>query len=289
MAKKIYSSNESKIKSGRIMAVLWILLGVVIVAAIVFSFFFVKNLEKGNEKEQLSKEQNLIANVLICISDNENKSVKEQFVLVGFNSKEKRISITEIPSKTKIKGVEKTATAQKMFEYGGGKYLREALQNCYGIKINKYLSCDMAEVEIFVDKLGGVDYNIKSKMKQQNSDGNLITNLVKGKQSLNGNQYCQFLRYNSWKNGKSAEKERAKILKALINSYNKTITSEDILAIYEKISNKFDTDISIIEMNNFSLKFRAFSKVENPAKVTDVDFGDKDITAVKLGEYYNVK
>ncbi len=289
MANNIYSSNESKFKISRVMAVLWVLLGIVVVAAIVFSVVYIKGLDKNDSKNETAKEQNLVANVLICISDKENESLKPQFVLVGFNSGEKVINITEIPYKTKIKGVEKTDTAQKLFEYGGGKYLKESIGNYYGIKINRYLSCDMAEVEAFVDKLGGLDYNIKYAMKQENSDGNLITNLVKGKQNLNGNQYCQFLRYSGWKDLKTAAKERAKLLTALINSYNKTIEKEEILTIYEKISQKFTTDISIIEVNNFSLEFRAFNKIDNPAKVTDVDFGDKDVSAVKLSSYYKSK
>ena len=82
---------------------------------------------------------------------------------------------------------------------------------------------------------------------------------------------------------------KAKLLTALINSYNKTIEKEEILTIYEKISQKFTTDISIIEVNNFSLEFRAFNKIDNPAKVTDVDFGDKDVSAVKLSSYYKSK
>ena len=206
--------------------------------------------------------------------------------MVGFNSEESKIRVTEIPANIKIKGSVKTAIAEKMFDYGGGKYLKDAIENYYNIKVDKYLSCNMTEVEVFVEKLGGLDYKIKSKMKQVNSDGNLITNLVAGNQHLNGNQYCQFLRYDGWKNSVKKAKERAELLKTLINSYSKTITSEDIISLYEKISNKFDTDISIIEMNDFSLKFREFKDIENPATVTDVDFADKDITAVKLGEYY---
>lgn len=287
MSEKFYSSNNSDRTLKKIIAVLWILLVAVIIAAITFSFVFIKNTESENTSDKATaKEQYLNTNVLICVKDSQNDEVKPRFILIGFDGQSKGILITQLPCKQKLKGSEKTDTVQNLFNYAGGSYLKSAIENNYGITVDKYITADLTEVEKLVDKLGGVDFEIETKMQQTNSDGSLITNLVAGNQHLNGNQYCQFLRYNGWKNESENATHCNALLKTLINSNNRLIDAEEFLEIYESISDKLESDISIIEMNDFALKFRAYKEIENPASQTDIEFTDDDVTAVKMSKYY---
>lgn len=287
MAENFYSSNNSNKNLKKVISVLWILLAVVVICAIVFSVMFVKNLEtENNLYAATAEEQYLNANVLICITDTENKEVKPKFTLIGFNGKSKNILLTQLPYTLKLQAAEQTDTALNLFKYGGGTYLKSAIENNYGIQVDKYITADLSEVEQFVDKLGGVDFNIENKMQQVNSEGSLITNLVAGNQHLNGNQYCQFLRYDGWKDDQDKATHCNNLLKTLINSNNKLLDTEEILSIYEAVSEKLDTDISIIEMNDFALKFRVYKEIENPAAETDIDFNNDDISSVKIDKYY---
>lgn len=287
MSEKFYSSNNSGSNLKKVISILWVLLVAVIIVAIVFSVAFIKNLENQNSLDKsTAEEQSLNANILICIKDSENEKVKPKFTLIGFNGKSKSILLTQIPVNLKLQGEEKSDTAQNLFKYGGGSYLKSAVENNYGIVVDKYLTADLTEVEQFLDKLGGVDFNIETKMQQVNSEGSLITNLVAGNQHLNGNQYCQFLRYDGWKDEKDKADHCNALLQTLINSNNKLLDTEEILSIYESISGKLESDISIIEMNDFALKFSVYKEVDNPASPTDIDFTDKDISDVKMSKYY---
>ena len=123
-------------------------------------------------------------------------------------------------------------------------------------------------------------------MKFSNSQGNLITNLVKGKQKLNGNQYCQFLRYDNWKNGKQKRENREKLLVSLLNEHISELDSETILKLYKSVANKIDTDISIIEMNDFSLDFSCFLDVKNPVVCADIDYSDSEVARAQIKKLY---
>lgn len=283
-----YSANERTGKLKAFIACLWILLAVCLVGGGIFTYSYIKGIEKDNSVvSKTSNKEEKSVNVLLCVVDEDNKDIAPQFMLINFDFDVKTIAVTEVPTNVKLTGAEKSDTVQKLFDYGSARYVRDAIVNNYGIKVQRFIKCSMTEVEQFVDSLGGIDYNIPKQMQYKNEDGNLVTNLVKGKQKLNGNQYCQYLRYNDWGSvAKNAEK-REDLFVALLNEYCPTLNSENILKIYKKVANNIETDISIVEMNDFSLKFEMFTKVENPATKTDVDFKDKDVTKVKLEKFYS--
>lgn len=282
-----YSANEKTGKLKIFISCLWILLAVCLVAGGIFTYSYIKALEKDNSvKSDSSKATDKNVNVLVCVVDEDNEEIAPQFLLINFDFDVSTISVTEMPTNVKLTGAEKSDTAQKLFNYGSARYVRDAVVNNYGIKVQRFLKCSMTEVEQFVDSLGGIDYNIPQKMQQENADGNLVTNLVKGKQKLNGNQYCQYLRFD-WGNAEKTADKREDLLVSLLNEYCPILDSENILKIYKKVANNIETDISIVEMNDFSLKFEKFTKVENPAAKTDIDFKDKDVTKVKLEKFYN--
>ena len=288
MSNNYYSANEKTGKLKVVISCLWILLALCLAVGVFCTYNYIKGLEKDNSvTSEISKQADKNVNVLLCVVDEDNKDVAPQFLLVNFDFDVRTIAVTEVPANVKLIGTEKTDTVQKLFDYGAARYVRDAIVNNYGIKVQRFMKCSMTEVEQFVDSLGGIDYNIPKQMQFKNEDGNLVTNLVKGMQKLNGNQYCQYLRYDNWGSAAEKAKKREEIFIALLNEYCPTLNSENILKIYKKVANNIDTDISIVEMNDFSMKFEQFTKAENPAIRTEIDFKDKDVTKVKLGKFYN--
>ena len=282
-----YSASENDERFKKLKFILCIALAVLVLATCVYTIVYSVNLEKANVPEsEFVQSKSFSVNVLLCVSDEDNKYLDPQFILVGIDGDDKTITLGEIPAEQVVEGKEKTGTVRELFEYAGAKYLRDSLVNYYGIGIEKYISCGLSEVETFVDELGGVDYNIKQPMQYKNKDGNLITNLVQGKQKLNGNQFCQYIRYNSWKNNAEKRKMREALLAALLNEHMSSLDSETILNLYKSVSNKLDTDASIIEMNDFSLNFSVFLDVKSPVSSASINFSDKDVAKAKIKSLY---
>lgn len=285
--KSYYSASENDEKFKKAKVVLCIALAVLVLATCVYTVVYSINLEKTNVLEsEIVQNESFSVNVLLCVSDEDNKYLDPQFVLIGIDGEDKTITIGEVPAEQKVEGKDKTGTVRELFEYGGANYLKDALVNYYGIDVEKYIACTLSEVETFVDKLGGVDYNIKKPMQYKNKEGNLITNLVQGKQKLNGNQYCQYIRYNNWKNNTEKRKKREELLIALLNEHMKSLSSETILNLYKSVSNKLDTNVSIIEMNDFSLQFSVFLEEKAPAVSAGINFSDNDVAKAKIKNMY---
>ncbi|MGN0174344.1 MAG: LCP family protein [Acutalibacteraceae bacterium] len=282
-----YSANEKTGKLKVFIAVLWVLLVVCLLAGGIFTFAYIKGLEKNNTvKDDIANQTNEAVNVLVTVVDEDNEDIDPQFLLVGFDFEMKNITVTEIPANIKLTAPEKTDTVKNLFEYGSASYVRSAVVNQYGISVQRYIKCSLSEVERFVDSLGGIDYEITEKMQYENKEGNLVTNLVKGKQKLNGNQYCQYLRYNGWSSAAEKAEKREELLVSLLNEYCSTLDPETIVSIYKKVANSLETDISIVEVNNFSLQFRTFLNVEAPAIRADIDFKDSEVAKVKIEKFY---
>ncbi|MEE1002852.1 MAG: LCP family protein [Acutalibacteraceae bacterium] len=285
--KNYYSASEKdgKIKAMRI--ILCILLAAVIVAGGIYTFMYVKNIEKEHALSgKTAQTQAYNVNLLICVRDEDNDDIDPQFLLIGFDGESKTITVSEIPTGFKLIGTEKTDTALNLFNYGSARYLRDALVNNFGINVQRFISLKLSEVETFVDKLGGVDYEIKAKMQFKNKEGNLVTNLVKGKQKLNGNQFCQYIRYDNWKNNAEKREKRVDLLVALLNEHCAELDGDTILSIYKSISNNLETDVSIVEVNDFGLQFNTLFKRENPAIRADIDFSDSQTANEQIQKYY---
>lgn len=285
--KNYYSASEKDGKIKAIRIILCILLAVVIVAGGVYTFMYIKNIEKEHTLSgKTADKQAYNVNLLICVRDEDNDDIDPQFLLIGFDGEAKTITASEIPTEFKLIGTEKTDTALKLFNYGGARYLRDAVVNNFSINVQRFISLKLSEVETFVDKLGGVDYEIKSQMQFKNKEDSLVTNLVKGKQKLNGNQFCQYIRYDNWKNNAEKREKREDLLVALLNQHSAELDCDAILSIYKSISNNLETDISIVEVNDFGLQFNASFKGENPAISADIDYSDAQTANEQIQKYY---
>lgn len=279
------SKKDGKIKALRI--ILCLLLVAVIIAGGVYTFIYVKNLEKEHTLSgETAAEQTYNVNVLLCVEDTENDDIDPQFLLVGFDGEAATITVSEIPVDVKLIGTEKTDTAFKLFNYGSARYLRDAVQNNYGIEVHRFICMSLSEVETFVERLGGVDYEIEEQMQYKNKEGSLVTNLVKGKQKLNGNQYCQYIRYDNWKDATEKREMREKLFVALLNEHSASLDCDKIVSIYKSVSNNLETDISIVEVNDFGLQFSVFAKAEKPAISAAIDFSDAEEANAQIQKYY---
>ena len=287
MAKKYSSENRTDEKLKFIITILCVVLSLVLILTSILVIRFVKDFDKQNEHDtQTVQNQVLKTSVLLCVDDTENDWIETQFLLVDFDSKAKKVSVIEIPANFKATYEGQTKTLESFYGFGGASYVRDALQQHFSIKVEKYINCPLSQVEIFINYFDGFDFDIPTAMQETGENGNLTTNLVAGKQRLNGNQFCQYWRYNLWNSRKQKAQKRVDILTKFLNEKLSQFDSETIIDVYADVSNKLTTDISIVQMNDFSLLFREFLSIDKPFKNAQVDFSDEAKAKKTLQSYF---
>ncbi|MBQ5590502.1 MAG: LCP family protein [Clostridia bacterium] len=274
MSKFYYSVAEKDEKLKLLRKILCLCLAVVFLIGVIYTVVYVNSIQKEKTpSSQISKSEVLNTTTLICIEDEDNEDILPRFLLVKFNSGKKEVLLSEVPNDLII---ENNLGVMSIYKSDGAGLLRDKISSAYGVEIKRYFKYSLAETEVLVDKIGGVDYDVDKPMQFKNKEGNLVTNLVKGRQKLNGNQYCQYMRFGDWSNDAQGRKNREALTIALLNEHIKDFESDRILEIYKKISNNVTTDASIVEINNFSLLFAEIIKENAPVKRANVDYSNKE-------------
>ncbi len=287
MAQRYSSQNRTDEKLKKIMGILATALVLLVILASVLVIRQVKKFDKDTAYTgDLAQNQKLKTTVLLCVDDTENEWVSTQFLLVDFDSEKGRVSVCEIPADVKVTYEDTTRTLQGAYDFSGASFVRDALQEHFSISVQKYIDCPLSQVEIFINYFDGLDFDIPEEMQETGENGNLTTNLVKGAQRLNGNQFCQYWRYNLWDSPEQKANKRVDILTKFLNDKLSEFESETIVDVYADVSGKLTTDISIVQMNDFSLLFKSFLSVDNPFVRLDVDFNNFKSAQKTLQQYF---
>ena len=287
MAQKYSSQNRTDEKLKKIMGILAVVLVLLVILASILVIRQVKKFDKDNAYTgELAQNQKLKTSVLLCVDDTENEWVSTQFLLVDFDSDKGKVSVCEIPASQKVTYEDATKTLQNAYDFGGASYVRDALQEHFSISVQKYIDCPLSQVEIFINYFDGMDFVIPKAMQETGENGNLTTNLVKGAQRLNGNQFCQYWRYNLWDSPEQKAQKRVSLLTKFLNDKLSEFESETIVDVYADVSGKLTTDISIVQMNDFSLLFKSFLTLDNPFVSLQIDFSDGANAKKTLQSYF---
>ncbi len=287
MAKRYSSENRTSEKYRFLIGILVVVLVLLIILSSVLVIRYVKKFNSDNAYSgELVQSQVLNTSVLLCVDDTENDWVSTQFLLVDFDSDKGKVSVCEIPADVSVAYQDTTKTLQSAYDFGGASYVRDALQAHFSIKVQKYINCPLSQVEIFINYFDGLDFDIPQAMQETGENGNLTTNLVKGSQRLNGNQFCQYWRYNLWTSYEQKAQKRMDILTKFLNDKLSQFESETIVDVYAEVSEKLTTDISIVQMNDFSLLFKSFLSVDNPFVSLQIDFSDEASVKKTLQSYF---
>lgn len=287
MAKRYMGENRTSEKYRVAIGILAVVLVLLLIFTSVLVIRYVKKFNSDNAfSGELAPNQSLNASVLLCADDTENEWVSTQFLLVDFDSEKGKVSVCEVPAGQKVTYEGTTRTLQKAYDFGGASYVRDALQEHFSISVQKYIDCPLSQVEIFINYFDGMDFDIPEEMQETGENGNLTTNLVKGAQRLNGNQFCQYWRYNLWDSPEQKANKRVDILTKFLNDKLSEFEPETIVDVYADVSGKLTTDISIVQMNDFSLLFKSFLTVDNPFVSLQIDFSDGAKAKKTLQSYF---
>ncbi|WIV10621.1 LCP family protein [Proteiniborus sp. MB09-C3] len=123
----------------------------------------------------------------------------DTMMLCKYDDTTGKVSILSIPRDTMatIRGRKNKEKINHAHAYGGPELSVKAVKDLLGIELDYYVRVDYKIVEDVVELIGGVEVDVPMDMKYSDptADPPLKINLKKGKQTLNGNESLQFLRY----------------------------------------------------------------------------------------------
>lgn len=156
------------------------------------------------------------------------------------------VNITQINPSQEYDG----ESFDSVFQRSGEVALKTAVENAYGVEIDRFAFSDESSFKTMISYFDGVDIYIPEQIEYRGDDMTLI--LVKGQQNMKGDTFYKYLSYLNML-GEEGKAKKDEALFALLNGVFKLSNLEKRSKIYSKISNTLTTDITIVD----------FSKAEN--------------------------
>jgi len=177
---------------------------------------------------------------------------------VQYNPTTKRVSALSIPRDTKVIGSidgkinSSYAKRKKMDD------LIDRVQEVTSVPIDNYILLETKVVAEMVDAVGGITYDVPFDMKYDDNSQNLHINILKGKQTLDGENVVKFLRFrkNNDKTIQWGDIQRIDLQQDFIKeAVKQVVTPEIIPKLPELIKlglSMVKTDISYGEMIKYA-------------------------------------
>lgn len=142
-------------------------------------------------------------------------------------------------------------TLSQLYETGGIKYLKKAVEEAFGIECEKYIKISNEGWSSFVEQLGGTQsYSFPQDLYYKNEDTGEITSFSKGTvtRTLYGDDIRRIITYPLYQNG-SEDKVQVlgELSVSLINSAcsnNSGSVTKNMQSIFNVLYNNSDTDIT---------------------------------------------
>ncbi len=155
-----------------------------------------KNTSPDSKEYEALKEQGKF-NVLIMGEDNVEGSRRSDTILfAAINIRDRNIRILSLPRDTRVQipnhGTQKLNHA---FAYGGQELMIETVERYLGEPILYYVVVDYDSFPALIDIMGGVEIDVKKKMRYVDRAGKLDINIQPGLQVMDGKTALHFVRF----------------------------------------------------------------------------------------------
>ena len=179
------------------------------------------------------------------------EGVSDSILLLRFNPQQQKLTILSIPrdTKTEIPGYGE-AKINAANEEGGAALAAEAISDLLGgVKIDRYIRINVQGVEKLIDALDGVTVYVPQDMKYTDHSQHLYIDLKQGRQTLDGANALNFIRFRYDNFGDIGRVQRQQlILRAVAEKATNLeviLKSPKILSI---IQSHIDTNLSVEEL-----------------------------------------
>jgi LCP family protein required for cell wall assembly len=286
-------------KGKRIVAVLSILLAILAVAGASY-YWFGGGLEQSKDdvKGSIVTPQNKI-NIMVMGVDERSDDVgrSDTLFVVTIDTNTKEVAMLSIPRDTRVKipghGWDKINHA---YAFGGHKLSQQAVEGLLGIKIDHYITINIAGFKKIIDAIGGVTIDVEKRMYysdpyDDNGDngGPFLIDLRPGVQHMDGRTAIQYVRYRDEEGDIGRVERQQKFLRALMKEVANPSVITKIPAIIKEVGSVVNSDLSTSEMLNLAKILNDASKnglktdmvPGKPAYIDDISYWLPDVMALR--------
>lgn len=245
------------------------------------------------KKSPLTKEETLESltterlsgrtNILIMGVDERTEDVgrSDTLAVLMIDPKLDKVTLLSIPRDTRVRipgsGFDKINHA---FAYGGHKLTQQTVEDLLGIKINYYALINFAGFKGIVDAVDGVDIYVDKDMYYEDPYDDLVIDIKKGVQHLNGEQAIHYVRYRDEEGDIGRVRRQQVFMKALYDKASAPSNAKKLPALLRAVTSMVTSNLYTAD--TFSIAYTLKSSVEKglsaitvpgtPAYIDDISY-----------------
>ena len=210
-------------------------------------FFGGMALDSLSRADRLALKKNI---VVMGVDERDGDTGRSDTIfVVMMDPKSNNVSLLSIPRDTMVKipgrGWDKINHA---FAFGGHKLTEQTVEEFLGIQINNYVVIDFRGFKDLVDAIGGIDIDVEKDMYYEDPYDNLVIDLQKGRQHLDGKTAIQYVRYRDEEGDIGRIKRQQHFMAAI---YEKVTSSQIITkmpGLVKELLSMVKTDMPLTDM-----------------------------------------
>lgn len=192
----------------------------------------------------------------------ESRSRTDTMILASLNPETREASLISIPRDTRAFlpgwGWDKINAAHV---WGGPLLAMQAVEHLLGIPVHYYIRTNFEGVRAVVEALGGVRIDVEMDMEYEDPVQNLVIDLKKGSQMLDGDQALQYLRYRNGGGDIARIGRQQKFIAAVVRQAVSVGTLLRAQSLARELIKYIDTNLTTTEILDFAL---LASRIDDP-------------------------
>lgn len=224
-----------------------------------------KEEEERKEKEEPVTLKPFNMMILGVDSRGEKRSRSDTMMLAAVNPLQQKVTLLSIPRDTlaKIPGHGRDKFNHSMF-FGGPPLVKETMEEFFEIEIDHYVSVDFEGFIHLVDELGGIEVDVKRRMKYHDPADDTEIDLYPGVQVLNGEQALDYARFRKSEIGSDASdfdrmERQQEVVRKITDKATALTTVFRVFSLMEILGEHVKMDFTEEEVRKLAILFRNFS------------------------------
>ena len=210
-------------------------------------FFGGMALDSLSRADRLALKKNI---VVMGVDERDGDTGRsDTLFVVMMDPKSNNVSLLSIPRDTMVKipgrGWDKINHA---FAFGGHKLTEQTVEEFLGIQINNYVVIDFRGFKDLVDAIGGIDIDVEKDMYYEDPYDNLVIDLQKGRQHLDGKTAIQYVRYRDEEGDIGRIKRQQHFMAAIYEKVTSTQIITKMPGLVKELLTMVKTDMPLTDM-----------------------------------------
>lgn len=182
----------------------------------------------------------------------------DTMIVLSFDPETREGGLLSIPRDTRTdipgKGINKINAAHA---FGGPQLAVKTVENLLEIPIHYYVKVNLEGFEQIIDALGGIEIDVEKDMYYPDPTQDLLIDLQKGAQTLNGAKALDYVRYRDVTEGDIGRIPRQqKFLRALADKFLQLSSIIKLPELVGIISKNVETDMNVIQILQYAEQAR---------------------------------